>query len=516
MSVTIRHLNADSSFLLIFSPRVSPSPFDLLSRNGAFSVLIDPWVTIGPSVVNAKWFAVTHRILPSAINDLSEIEEPDVVLVSQNKPDHCHKETLLQMRPEGKTLIAAEPGAAKAIKSWNHFDPHRVHALSRYDSRKRFGNTFRMPVPALSAEGQPGEVNIAFIPARNYMTGLHNAFGITYQPPTADKSIAPVATIDLPKRSLSPLIPISIPMDSPTKTWLGDSAMLSIADPDIPMTYMVDPRELSSMRSKGHRPQLSRSSNTKSSEILSPYAKAFIRPSMDGQVDHLSPEFDLQDINTTDFALSTPPPFSPQRTRDSPSSSVSTTETIATPGILPQYSLPNSPSLADLQARYSRIPQIRPARPKALSILYSPHGLPLSDLQPYIRHHLVPLPGALPLTCLMHSFDYASNPWWFGGNIMMGAEGGMEIAKALMARCWISAHDEEKDDRGVAVKLLRCDRNDAEKVRQSLSEVDERWSCDVRSLEVGEEICLTARNEKMSMKILEEVGLGVRLPVDVG
>lgn len=99
---------------------------------------------------------------------------------------------------------------------------------------------------------------------------------------------------------------------------------------------------------------------------------------------------------------------------------------------------------------------------------------------------------------------------------MMGAEGGMEIAKALMARCWISAHDEEKDDRGVAVKLLRCDRNDAEKVRQSLSEVDERWSCDVRSLEVGEEICLTARNEKMSMKILEEVGLGVRLPVDVG
>ena len=215
MSVTVRHLNADSTFLLIFSHEEKPSAHHLRSANGAFSVLIDPWL-VGSSIINASWFARSNRVVPSAIRHLSEIEEPDVVLISQNKPDHCHKETLLQLRPEAKSLIAAEPGAAKAIKSWNHFDPHRVRALVKYDARERFGNTLRLRIPPLGPDGLSGELNIAFIPARNYVTGLHNAFGITYQAPTRMKALASVATIDLPRRNFSmTFTPLSLPAESP-------------------------------------------------------------------------------------------------------------------------------------------------------------------------------------------------------------------------------------------------------------------------------------------------------------
>src|SRR5207248_5725133 len=99
-------------------------------------------------------------------------------------------------------------------------------------------------------------------------------------------------------------------------------------------------------------------------------------------------------------------------------------------------------------------PAVTPGRLRPVSVLFTPHGLPFSpDLLPYTQNHLVKL-GALPLTLLLHSFDHAQNPWYLGGNIMMGSTGGVEIARGLMARCWLSAHDEAKDDRGLAVAKL--------------------------------------------------------------
>jgi len=107
----------------------------------------------------------------------------------------------------------------------------------------------------------------------------------------------------------------------------------------------------------------------------------------------------------------------------------------------------------------------------------------------------VRLAGALPLTILLHSFDHAQNPWYFGGNIMTGLEGGAAIARALMARCWISAHDEEKDDRGLSVKRLRVKRITAAEVRRALWQGEDGewlkkkgWTCDVRSLDVGRDM----------------------------
>ena len=85
---------------------------------------------------------------------------------------------------------------------------------------------------------------------------------------------------------------------------------------------------------------------------------------------------------------------------------------------------------------------------------------------------------------------------------MHGAAGGIKIAQSLMARCWLSAHDEPKDDRGVAVKKLKIHRMQPEEVQRQLWAGEEAqglrrlgWFCDVRSLGVGKEMILRS-NER--------------------
>lgn len=97
---------------------------------------------------------------------------------------------------------------------------------------------------------------------------------------------------------------------------------------------------------------------------------------------------------------------------------------------------------------------------------------------------------------------------------MMGMDGGIEIARALMARNWISAHDEEKDDRGVGIKLLKCNRNSVDLVKQEIARVDNTWECEVRSLDVGTEVRLLSHSKRTDPTILtcsggEAIGLGV-------
>jgi hypothetical protein len=109
------------------------------------------------------------------------------VVISQDKTDHCHEATLKQLPSNsGKTLILAEPGAAKTIKRWKYFDTSKVIPLKRWeDPRLRQKETVqRIPVPATTPNGSPGEVTVAFLPQKNDLTGLHNAIGITYRPPS--------------------------------------------------------------------------------------------------------------------------------------------------------------------------------------------------------------------------------------------------------------------------------------------------------------------------------------------
>lgn len=93
-------------------------------------------------------------------------------------------------------------------------------------------------------------------------------------------------------------------------------------------------------------------------------------------------------------------------------------------------------------------------REKTLSVVYSPHGVPYDIIRPYATSHLV-TESALPLTALIHSFDRVENPWWLGGNVSAGSPGGLEIARNLYAKAWISAHDADKDNKGISVKQVR-------------------------------------------------------------
>ncbi|EXJ92980.1 hypothetical protein A1O3_01536 [Capronia epimyces CBS 606.96] len=522
MSVEVKHLNADSSFLLIFSPEGRAPRADLTSANGAFSVLIDPWL-VGPSIIAAPWFAKTEHRIPSAIQHLSEIGEPDVVIVSQNKPDHCHKQTLLQLRPDGKTVIVAEPSAAKTIKSWNYFDPSRVRGVPKYDPKFKFGQSLRLHVPPISPLGFPGELNITFIPAKDYMTGLHNAFGITYQPPTHNKAFAPVATIDLPPTTRyfhMPLTPVTMPSSSPPPPMSSPAVRpVSFDQPVRDRTIVLSPR-LSQIR--GHRPRLPKASNTASFRLPASPIKPFIevdpRPDTGEIVERIltlprpSPRLRF----SVPFKLDPPPSTFAQALPTPPDSpgtiTVATRESTSPPptALFPSSTVfhgrkPSSRSHQDSVS--SPVPALNmspvtPGRPKAISIIYSPHGLPLDDLRPYIENHLVRLPGALPLTVLFHSFDHAQNPWYLGGNIMTGVHGGAEIARTLMARCWISAHDEPKDDSGLSVKKLRVKRVTVDEVAESLWEgehgqwlKEKGWTCDVRSLEVGKKMVIAPEKE---------------------
>jgi hypothetical protein len=506
MSLTVKHLNADASFLLIFSPEAQPSTSDLRSSNGAYTILVDPWLT-GTSIVSKPWFACTRHNIQPCIQHLSEIEEPDVVVVSQNKPDHCHGETLRQLRPEGKTIIAAEPGAAKAIKKWKHFDPHRVFGLPKYNPKEKF-SSLRLSLPPLSPSGHPGEVVISFIPAKNYTSGLHNAIGITYQPPTHVKTLATVSTIDLPRRTPyfhMPLSPASLPPRSPPP--------LSPVQRHSGATFRGDLRPPMTERPKTsgldvNRPRL-RSFRTGSSDFLPqmPAVQSPSSPSPASDDDFTFPQFPSSgttprpstdvpaiqepepELKPFSFALPTPP-SSP---KSSPSASIS---------------YPYAPSSNIISQRSSFTfsgSTITPGRPRPVSVLFAPHGLPFKpDLLPYCENHLVKL-GALPLTLLLHSFDHAQNPWYLGGNIMMGYSGGVEIARGLMARCWLSAHDEPKDDRGLAVAKLVMTRMAPEEVRRKLWEGPEGellrkrgWTCDVRNLGVGAEMFIGPARDLLS------------------
>ena len=59
------------------------------------------------------------------------------------------------------------------------------------------------------------------------------------------------------------------------------------------------------------------------------------------------------------------------------------------------------------------------------------------------------------------------------------------MARNLMARCWVSAHDEEKENSGIIVKKVTMRRYGIGEVRAMLD-----GTCNVRNLGVGEELNL--------------------------
>ena len=406
MSLSVKHLNGDTTFLLTFSPHdrpLSPPPNPQhQAAPGTFTILVDPWIS-GPSIMWHHKFLLSKHTVESSIRDLSEIPEPNIVLISQEKPDHCHEDTLRQLDPTSPiTTILAEPAAAKKIRSFKHFNPTMVHSLRPF-SLKNPESVIRFLIPPIVPGGAAGEATISFIPAKVDLAGVHNAIGVTYRPPSQ---------YAIPRRPFSP--EQSYPPANSSYYKQTPYANLPMTPPDSPM-----PRENPFSR---YRSGTNTSTNS-------------------------TPESDHSQTFSSNPNLSV-------------SSSVSSVSSTAR------------------RANHSE---------KTLSFIYSPHGVDYNLIRNYASSHLVQS-AALPLTLLLHSFDRVNNPWWMGGNVSAGLPGGVEIARNLMARCWISAHDEDKENTGLSTRSVKTRKYRLDEVEKMVSELS--GSTSVVNLGVGRELVL--------------------------
>ena len=176
----VTYLNADTSSILSFSPAANTSgPSDVHPR--PLTIVIDPWLRGATTILDPLFYTSTHSAQPS-ITSLSDIEEPDVVLITHDKPDHCHRETLTTLSPNSRSIILAIPSAARQIRSWNHFKAENILSLPRYDSVSN-NSIYRHAVPTATSSSYPGEISIAYIAPSMDISGLRVAIGITYLPP---------------------------------------------------------------------------------------------------------------------------------------------------------------------------------------------------------------------------------------------------------------------------------------------------------------------------------------------
>lgn len=202
MSLTIKHLNADACFLLTFKPTLTlpPSPGHSTKE---FTVVLDPWISGSSTIFHSK-FSTSRFTAKPCVSSLLELPEPDLVIISQSKSDHCHKQTLTQLPGRGgKTVIVAEPASAKRIRSWKHFQRGKVVTLPKWDAKLPV-TIHRIRIPPLSPLGSPGEVTIAYLPQKVDITQLHNAIGITYRAPTCGADVLPITPPASPNSSVFP------------------------------------------------------------------------------------------------------------------------------------------------------------------------------------------------------------------------------------------------------------------------------------------------------------------------
>lgn len=363
MALTVKHLNADTTFLLTFSPVFAPPHADGRFP-GSFTILIDPWLD-GPSSIWNPKFQISHHTTESCVRSLTEIPEPDLIIVSQDKPDHCHRETLCSLPADSHVRILATPAAAKKIISWNHFRNASIETMQPYSASSQ-KTIKRIPVPGYTRSSAPGEVTIAYLPAKMDVTRLHNAFGITYRAPSS-QTTAPSGTI------------VDLPLSPPASPALSPSPTIS-------------------------RPRTAERS------------VSFLAAPISGPL--------------------TPPPDTPMSEQ-----------------------MPDFPTMS--------------VREKPLSVLYSPHGVSTSTIAPYASMHLAK-ESALPLTALFHSINTEENPWFMGGVVAAGYPGGADIVRKLGAQCWISAHDEVKDNRGWSVAFIKS-------TKYTMDDVQRKLEDDVRS-----------------------------------
>lgn len=131
------HLNADTTWLIQipYPQNAAPPP-----GRTHFNVLVDPWLQ-GPQSDVAWWFSTQWHVVPPSIQTMADLEDTlrdvegrgtssacptsdtsfvDVVTISHEFTDHCHRATLEEL-PKTTPVFATDV-AADLIRSWDHFE----------------------------------------------------------------------------------------------------------------------------------------------------------------------------------------------------------------------------------------------------------------------------------------------------------------------------------------------------------------------------------------------------------
>lgn len=125
-----------------------------------------------------------------------------------------------------------------------------------------------------------------------------------------------------------------------------------------------------------------------------------------------------------------------------------------------------------------------PSTTKVISALFTPHGIPVSALRPWLSR----LPGKTPqLALLLHPFKRVHS--FMGGEISPGFPAGMELCKAVDVGTWVSTHDEDKVIEGFVASHLNETKWSRQKVEEDLSAAGIR-NVAVRELGVSEELAI--------------------------
>lgn len=180
MSLAVQQLNSDCTFLFTFSPASTTSDHP----DHCFNILVDPWLAGQSSVLHPIFQYTKHTEKPH-ITSLADLKQKlDLIIISQDKPDHCHRETLCTLPKSQHVKILTTPAAAKKIKSWKYFAEDLIHVIPAYDAKRDEESTLKIKLPAYTSSGAEGAITITHLPpTRLDLTKVHNGIAITYRPP---------------------------------------------------------------------------------------------------------------------------------------------------------------------------------------------------------------------------------------------------------------------------------------------------------------------------------------------
>jgi len=163
MSLTLRHLNADTSWLIIFDE---------------FKILLDPWL-FGSQTDFFRYFSTQEHSVPPSIQNIGRDLDMQInaIIISHEFSDHCHEQTL---RSFSATIpVFATSNASKRIRRWNYFQ--HVFDIPLLDDRPE-NFTLAMLSRQQPQLNMPNTINVGYIPEKGFMAlpSLHGATCISF------------------------------------------------------------------------------------------------------------------------------------------------------------------------------------------------------------------------------------------------------------------------------------------------------------------------------------------------